>query len=120
MRLAVTAASPSVTINGAPSVATANTPVVLTSTVNEPDPSITPSTYAWSVVRNNATLFTGTSANFTFTPALNGVYTVNLLLVTLDTVRPIAETGVDAISIGALTHSVRALDISLEVHPCPR
>lgn len=40
--------------------------------------------------------------------------------VTLDTVRPIAESGVDAISVGALTHSVRALDISLEVHPCPR
>jgi nicotinate-nucleotide pyrophosphorylase (carboxylating) len=40
--------------------------------------------------------------------------------VTLETVRPIAESGVDAISIGALTHSVRALDISLEVHPCPR
>jgi nicotinate-nucleotide pyrophosphorylase (carboxylating) len=39
--------------------------------------------------------------------------------ITLDTVRAIAETGVDAISIGALTHSVRALDISLEVHPCP-
>jgi nicotinate-nucleotide pyrophosphorylase (carboxylating) len=39
--------------------------------------------------------------------------------VTLETVRAIAETGVDAISIGALTHSVRALDISLEVHPCP-
>ena len=40
--------------------------------------------------------------------------------VTLETVRPIADSGVDAISIGALTHSVRALDISLEVHPCPR
>jgi len=40
--------------------------------------------------------------------------------VTLETVRRIAESGVDAISIGALTHSVRALDISLEVHPCPR
>jgi nicotinate-nucleotide pyrophosphorylase (carboxylating) len=40
--------------------------------------------------------------------------------ITLETVRAIAETGVDAISIGALTHSVRALDISLEVHPCPR
>jgi nicotinate-nucleotide pyrophosphorylase (carboxylating) len=37
--------------------------------------------------------------------------------VTLDTVRAVAETGVDAISIGALTHSVTALDISLEVHP---
>ncbi|MEQ9104676.1 MAG: carboxylating nicotinate-nucleotide diphosphorylase [Rhodothermales bacterium] len=33
--------------------------------------------------------------------------------VDLDTVRPIAETGVDFISVGALTHSVRALDISL-------
>jgi nicotinate-nucleotide pyrophosphorylase (carboxylating) len=34
--------------------------------------------------------------------------------VTLDTVRAIAETGVDFISIGALTHSVKVLDISLE------
>lgn len=35
--------------------------------------------------------------------------------VTLDTVRPIAETDVDFISIGALTHSARSLDVSLEV-----
>jgi len=35
--------------------------------------------------------------------------------VTLDTIRAIAETGVDFISIGALTHSARALDVSLEV-----
>jgi nicotinate-nucleotide pyrophosphorylase (carboxylating) len=35
--------------------------------------------------------------------------------ITLDTVRSVAETGVDCISIGALTHSVRALDISLEL-----
>jgi nicotinate-nucleotide pyrophosphorylase (carboxylating) len=35
--------------------------------------------------------------------------------VRLDTVRAIAETGVDAISVGALTHSARALDISLEL-----
>ena len=35
--------------------------------------------------------------------------------VTMDTVREIAETGVDFISIGALTHSAPALDISLEV-----
>ena len=35
--------------------------------------------------------------------------------VTLDTVRAIAETGVDFISSGALTHSVRALDVSLKV-----
>jgi nicotinate-nucleotide pyrophosphorylase (carboxylating) len=34
--------------------------------------------------------------------------------VTLDTVRAIAETGVDLISVGALTHSSPALDISLE------
>ena len=33
--------------------------------------------------------------------------------VTLDTVRAIAETGVDIISIGALTHSPRAMDISM-------
>ena len=35
--------------------------------------------------------------------------------VTLDTVRAIAETGVDRISVGALTHSVKALDIGLEI-----
>jgi nicotinate-nucleotide pyrophosphorylase (carboxylating) len=35
--------------------------------------------------------------------------------VTLDTVRAIAETGVDFISIGALTHSARSLDVSLVV-----
>jgi nicotinate-nucleotide pyrophosphorylase (carboxylating) len=37
--------------------------------------------------------------------------------ITLQTVRAIAETGVDAVSVGALTHSVTALDISLEVQP---
>jgi len=35
--------------------------------------------------------------------------------VNLDTVRVIAETGVDFVSVGALTHSARALDVSLEV-----
>jgi len=34
--------------------------------------------------------------------------------VTLQTVRAIAETGVDIISVGALTHSPKAIDISLE------
>lgn len=38
--------------------------------------------------------------------------------VNLERVRAIAETGVDYISVGALTHSVRALDISLELEPC--
>ena len=35
--------------------------------------------------------------------------------VNLDTVRGIAETGVDLISVGALTHSMRALDLGLDV-----
>jgi nicotinate-nucleotide pyrophosphorylase (carboxylating) len=35
--------------------------------------------------------------------------------VRLDNVREIAELGVDFISVGALTHSVRALDISLKI-----
>ncbi|HEV7428977.1 MAG TPA: carboxylating nicotinate-nucleotide diphosphorylase [Thermoanaerobaculia bacterium] len=35
--------------------------------------------------------------------------------ITIDTVREIADTGVDRISIGALTHSVVALDISLRI-----
>jgi nicotinate-nucleotide pyrophosphorylase (carboxylating) len=34
--------------------------------------------------------------------------------VNLGTVRSIAETGVDRISIGALTHSAPALDIALD------
>ena len=37
--------------------------------------------------------------------------------ITLANVRAVAETGVDLISIGALTHSVKALDISLELEP---
>jgi nicotinate-nucleotide pyrophosphorylase (carboxylating) len=37
--------------------------------------------------------------------------------VTLATVRAIAATGVDAISIGALTHSAPAADLSLEIAP---
>ena len=35
--------------------------------------------------------------------------------VTLETVRSIAKTGVDLISVGALTHSVKAMDISLKI-----
>lgn len=35
--------------------------------------------------------------------------------VTLKTVRSVAETGVDIISVGALTHSVKALDLSLNL-----
>jgi nicotinate-nucleotide pyrophosphorylase (carboxylating) len=37
--------------------------------------------------------------------------------ITLDTVRDFAETGVDYISIGALTHSVTAVDIHLRITP---
>jgi nicotinate-nucleotide pyrophosphorylase (carboxylating) len=35
--------------------------------------------------------------------------------ITLDKTRAVAETGVNLISVGALTHSVKALDISLEL-----
>jgi len=35
--------------------------------------------------------------------------------VTLETIRAIAETGVDEISVGALTHSAHSLDVSLEL-----
>jgi len=35
--------------------------------------------------------------------------------ITLETVRSVAETGVDLISVGALTHSAKALDISLDL-----
>ncbi len=35
--------------------------------------------------------------------------------VSLDTVRAIAETGVDLISVGAITHSARAMDISMRI-----
>ena len=35
--------------------------------------------------------------------------------ITLENVREVAETGVDRISIGALTHSVKALDISMRI-----
>jgi len=34
--------------------------------------------------------------------------------ITFDTIRSYAETGVDFISVGALTHSVKSLDMSLK------
>ena len=37
--------------------------------------------------------------------------------VTLDTLRAVASTGVDFVSVGALTHSARALDLSLILTP---
>jgi nicotinate-nucleotide pyrophosphorylase (carboxylating) len=37
--------------------------------------------------------------------------------ITLANLREVAETGVDLVSLGALTHSVKALDISLELTP---
>jgi len=40
--------------------------------------------------------------------------------VTLENVRAVAETGVDEISVGALTHSARSLDVSLELDATPR
>jgi nicotinate-nucleotide pyrophosphorylase (carboxylating) len=39
--------------------------------------------------------------------------------VSLETVRAIADTGVDFISVGALTHSAPALDLSLTLEPPP-
>ena len=35
--------------------------------------------------------------------------------ITLERIREIAATGVDVISVGALTHSVRALDLGLDI-----
>jgi nicotinate-nucleotide pyrophosphorylase (carboxylating) len=37
--------------------------------------------------------------------------------ITLETVRGFAEAGVDLISVGALTHSATAVDISLKIAP---
>jgi nicotinate-nucleotide pyrophosphorylase (carboxylating) len=37
--------------------------------------------------------------------------------ITRETLRAVAETGVDIISIGALTHSVKAFDISMKMEP---
>jgi nicotinate-nucleotide pyrophosphorylase (carboxylating) len=37
--------------------------------------------------------------------------------VNLDTVASIAATGIDQISVGALTHSARAIDLSMEIDP---
>lgn len=60
--------------------------------------------------------------NFTLTELRNAVALIAHRVeveasggITLGTVRSVAETGVDFISIGALTHSAKALDISLEL-----
>ena len=39
--------------------------------------------------------------------------------VTLETLGAVASTGVDFISVGALTHSAPALDLSLILEPLP-
>jgi nicotinate-nucleotide pyrophosphorylase (carboxylating) len=36
--------------------------------------------------------------------------------ITLETVREVAETGVDRISIGGLTKHIRAVDLSMRTH----
>ena len=36
---------------------------------------------------------------------------------TLDSARAVAETGVDYIAVGELTHSARVLDIGLDLQP---
>jgi nicotinate-nucleotide pyrophosphorylase (carboxylating) len=36
---------------------------------------------------------------------------------TLDVVRSYAETGVDYVSVGALTHSAPAIDLGLDLRP---
>ena len=38
---------------------------------------------------------------------------------TLETIRAVAETGVDFISVGAITHSAPALDLSLLLESIP-
>lgn len=46
---------------------------------------------------------------------INGKYEIEISGgITLETIRPYAETGVDFISVGALTHSYRSLDMSLK------
>ena len=40
--------------------------------------------------------------------------------ITLETIGEVAASGVDAVSVGALTHSVRALDVSLELRATER
>ncbi|MSP78728.1 MAG: carboxylating nicotinate-nucleotide diphosphorylase [Dehalococcoidia bacterium] len=40
--------------------------------------------------------------------------------ITLDTIRAVAETGVHLISVGALTHSVKSLDVSMDVELAKR
>ena len=34
-----------------------------------------------------------------------------------ENIRAVADSGVDRISVGALTHSARALDVALDVEP---
>ena len=60
--------------------------------------------------------------NFSLTDLRTGVATIGgrALVeasggITLDTIGDVARTGVDVISVGALTHSVRALDLGLDI-----
>jgi len=60
--------------------------------------------------------------NFELEPMAKAVQLINHVVeveasggITLQTVKAVADTGVDFISVGALTHSPKALDISLEL-----
>jgi nicotinate-nucleotide pyrophosphorylase (carboxylating) len=39
--------------------------------------------------------------------------------ITLETLQQVASTGIDFISMGAITHSAQALDLSLLMEPLP-
>jgi nicotinate-nucleotide pyrophosphorylase (carboxylating) len=61
--------------------------------------------------------------NFSLDDLRSGIQLINKQITTeasggvnLESVRQIAETGVDFISVGSLTHSPKALDIALNVH----
>src|SRR5207253_8208172 len=74
--LAITDVGPSVQSIPTSSAAS-GTPVTLQAHASNPN-QFASETYAWSVILNNVTRFTGSGQQFTFTPGDEGVYTVSV------------------------------------------
>ncbi len=80
--------------------------------LGEPDHS---GAVEWARTRNQQTWGSGPLLRKAVLREHEGIYLEASGGVTLESVRKIAETGVDGISIGSLTHTLQPVDLSLEI-----
>lgn len=81
--IVVTNVNPTAIINGIGAYHPEGSAIPMTAGVSDPGTQDT-FTYAWQVKKNGFTVYTGTGANFTFTPQDSGIYTVKLTVTDKD------------------------------------